>query len=80
MSRVARPFVAFGFASTHDALAAEDLLHDARIDVVPIPAPSTLGALCGIALRVPQMAAEQAHSQLVEGGIEPSGIIQMDDV
>ena len=80
MSRVPRPFVVFGFGSTHDALEAEDLLRDADIEVVPIPAPPALGALCGIALRVPETAAEQAHCQFAEGGIEPSGIIRMDDV
>jgi hypothetical protein len=80
MSREPRPFAVFGFESTHDALAAENLLGDARIEVVPIPAPAALGALCGIALRVPESSLELAVSRLKEGGIEPTGIIRMDDV
>ena len=80
MSRTPRSFAVFGFSSTHDALAAEDLLQDAGIEAVPIPAPTLLGALCGIALRVPEMASEQARSRMEEGGVEPSGIILMDDV
>ena len=52
MSRTPRRFKVLGFASTHDALDAEALLLDLGIDVVPIPAPKTLGTLCGIALRL----------------------------
>jgi len=80
MTRARRPFVVLGFGSTHDALAAEDLLRDARIEVVPVPAPATLGALCGIALRVPESSSELALSHLNERHIEPTGIIRMEDV
>jgi hypothetical protein len=52
MSRTPRAFTVLGFASTHDALDAEALLLDMGIDVVPIPAPKSIGALCGIALRL----------------------------
>lgn len=80
MSRPPRTFAVFGFASTHDALAAEDLLRDAGMEVVPVPAPASLGALCGIALRVPETVSEQARFRITEGGFEPSGIILMEDV
>jgi len=80
MTRVPRPFVVFGFASTHDALAAEQLLLEAGIDAVPIPASKELGALCGIALRVPADEEEAARSCLFTGGVVASGLIRLDDV
>lgn len=80
MTRLARPFAVFGFASTHDALAAEELLLDAGIDAVPIPAAKELGALCGIAIRVPVGQEEASLTCLMSSGISPSGIIRMDDV
>jgi hypothetical protein len=52
VTRVLREFAVLGFESTHDALDAEILLGDLGIEVVPIPAPKTLSAHCGIALRV----------------------------
>jgi hypothetical protein len=46
-----RPFAVYGFATTHDALAAEAAAKAAGVPVTPIPAPRELGSLCGIALR-----------------------------
>lgn len=63
MSAGLRPFVAFGFESVHDALAAEDALRLAGVPAVTIPSPHELGELCGIALRVEpgdESAAEDA--------------------
>ena len=55
-ARVPREFAVLGFGSTHEALDAESLLLDMGIQVVPIPAPRSLGSLCGIALRLHQPA------------------------
>ena len=59
-----RLFIVYGFASTHDALDAEALLDDMGIDVVPIPAPASVSATCGIALRVEVADAERAERYL----------------
>lgn len=50
--RVPREFAVLGFGSTHAALDAEALLGDLGVGVVTIPTPRTLGAHCGIALRL----------------------------
>ena len=58
-----RRFQVYGFASTHDALAAEIALRKAGIEHRTIPPPGSAGSLCGIAVRVPEgleAAAEQA--------------------
>jgi len=75
-----RTFVVLGFASTHDALDAEALLEDLGIDVVPIPAPAAVGALCGIALRVPPEQEERAREYLERGGISIAGSTTIEDV
>lgn len=64
-----RPFAVFTFSSTHDALDAEALLDDMGLEVVPIPAPPSLSANCGIALRVPVGDAERAGRYLARAGI-----------
>jgi hypothetical protein len=51
-ARAQRTYAVYGFATTHDALAAETALKAALVPVTPIPAPRELGSLCGIALRV----------------------------
>jgi len=78
--RTPRPFVVFGFATTHDALDAEALLGDMGIDVVPIPAPQSVGALCGIALRLEPSEAERALEYLDRGGIKLTATAEIDDV
>lgn len=70
--REKRDFTVFGFESTHQALDAEALLGDMGIDVVPVPPPQQMGALCGIALRVPIDQANRALGYLSEVGISPS--------
>ena len=79
MSRPPRPFIVFGFASTHEALDAEALLDDMGIDVVPIPAPKSIGALCGIALRLPPDQAERARRYMDAVGIVPYAVIEIED-
>jgi len=66
MSRSPRPFSVFGFASTHDALDAEALLLDLGVDVVVMPAPKSLGSLCGLALRL-EIADETRALDYLQG-------------
>ena len=80
MNREPRPFVVLGFGSTHDALDAEALLEDLGIDVVPVPAPKALGALCGIALRVAPEQAERAEKYLSRAAIKVVGTTRIEDV
>lgn len=75
-----RQFTVFGFATTHDALAAEQVLKDHGIEVVPIPTPKTLGALCGIALRVPVEAGSEARVVLESSSVPPVSEAATEDV
>jgi hypothetical protein len=75
MARTPRQFAVLGFASTHAALDAEALLLDLGIDVVPIPAPKSLGSLCGIALRL-EIADRDRAMRYLDGAaiaVETSG-------
>jgi hypothetical protein len=75
-----RAFVVFGFASTHDALAAEAALREAAIDLTPVPTPLDLGAGCGIALRVSIDDEGCATGAMAEAGIVHSGRIAVQDL
>jgi len=75
-----RTFGVLGFVSTHDALDAEALLEDMGVDVVPIPAPATVGALCGIALRIPPEQVERALEYLERAGIRVAAMTTIEDV
>lgn len=79
-SRTPRQFAVLGFLSTHDALDAEALLLDMGIEVVPIPAPRSIGALCGVALRMPPEQAERANKYLERAGIKLAGVASIEDV
>jgi hypothetical protein len=79
-ARVPRPFAVLGFNSTHDALDAEALLAQMGVEVVPIPAPKSIGSLCGIALRIPPEQVDRAEEYLVRGGIEVAARAKMEDV
>jgi ribosomal protein L7Ae-like RNA K-turn-binding protein len=79
-TRAPRPFVVLGFASTHDALDAEALLEDMGVEVVPIPAPKSIGALCGIALRIEPDQHERALRYVERAGIEVVGTASIEDV
>jgi hypothetical protein len=80
MSRTPRRFKVLGFASTHDALDAEALLLDMGIEVVPIPAPKTLGTLCGIALRLEIADETRALTYLEGAGIAVGARGEVEDV
>ncbi len=75
-----RTFVVLGFSSTHDALGAEALLEDMGLDVVPIPSPAAVGALCGIALRIPPEQAKRAEEYLERAAIMVAGKTLIEDV
>lgn len=78
--REPRPFVALGFASTHLALDAEALLLDLGVEVVPMPAPASLGRMCGIALRLDPADEEMALNYLERSGIEVAARTDITDV
>jgi ribosomal protein L7Ae-like RNA K-turn-binding protein len=80
MSRVPRPFLVLGFGSTHAALDAEALLTDLGIDVVPVPAPKELGALCGIVLRLEMADESRALRYLADADMAPKSQLVIDDV
>lgn|GEM_PF-5576024 len=62
-------FVTFTFATTHDAIAAEALFLRAVLDVVPVPAPKTEKALCGLAMRLPAHQACSAEKVMIAGDV-----------
>jgi len=80
MTRDARPFAVLGFESTHDALNAEKILIDLGVDVVPIPAPKTIGAHCGIALRIELDDDDRASAYLGAAGIAVVARARIEDV
>ncbi len=80
MSREPRPFAVLGFASTHDALDAEALLLDLGIDVTPVPAPPTVSARCGIALRLELADEDRAGGYLEAAGIQIAARAVIEDV
>jgi hypothetical protein len=75
-----RRFVAFGFASVHDAMAAEAALKAAGIQPVAIPSPAALGELCGIALRVEPASSQAVQDILAAAGLPPRASVEIFDV
>lgn len=80
MAREPRDFVVLGFGSTHDALAAESVLKDLGVQVVPVPAPKELGALCGIALRLEPGDVPRTRELLARASINWTAEVQVRDV
>lgn len=80
VARPAQLFAVFGFGSTHDALDAEKLLDDLGVEVVPVPTPKAIGALCGIALRIPLDEAERAAEYLERAEIGITARTEIEDV
>ena len=79
MTAAPQLYSVLGFSSTHDALDAEAILLDLGVDVRPVPAPQTVGALCGIALRLSRAERERALGYLDSAGIPVSNWIDIDD-
>lgn len=71
MATETREFVALGFRTTHEALAAERALVEAGVDVIPIPSPKSFGGLCGIAMRLEPAEEDAAMAALTQAGIAP---------
>jgi hypothetical protein len=80
VTREPRQFAVLGFDSTHDALDAEKLLGDLGIEVVPIPVPKTLGARCGIALRLELADEDRAIGYLEAAGISAGARVRIEDI
>jgi hypothetical protein len=80
VTRERRLFAVLGFDSTHDALDAEALLGDLGIEVVPIPTPKTVGARCGIALRLEIADEDRAVGYLENAGIAVAHRSQIEDL
>jgi hypothetical protein len=78
-ARAPREFAVVLFASTHDALTAEQAAADADIPGRVIPRPASLGAGCGIALRLEPARLAQALEVIREAGIVPSGYGSIQD-
>jgi len=79
VSREPTRFVVYGFASVHDALAAETILKGAAVPVTPVPSPKELGELCGIALRVSPEHDEHARRLLSGAAMEPRAVAEILD-
>ena len=79
-ARVRRTFGVYGFATTHDALAAETALKAAAVAATPIPTPRELGSLCGIALRLELADTGPAETALAAAGIAWTGRVEIDDL
>jgi len=73
-------FVAYGFASVHDALAAEAALKAGDVPVTAIPSPRDLGELCGIAMRVAPQDTKAAEAVLGRAGLPPRASVEIDDI
>ncbi|MDO8914890.1 MAG: DUF3343 domain-containing protein [Coriobacteriia bacterium] len=79
-ARQPRLFTAYGFATTHDALAAEAAARRAEIHVTPIPAPRELGSLCGIALRFEPSDTASAEAAFAVAGLVWTARAQISDI
>lgn len=73
-------FAVLGFESTHAALDAEALLLDLGIDAVPIPAPASVTANCGIALRIEVADEQRALRSLERAEIIVAAQARIEDV
>ena len=58
----------FTFATTHQAMVAEDVLRDAGIGLEVVPPPRELSPGCGLALRVSLGGVSEAMDVLTSRG------------
>lgn len=79
MSAGREEFAVFGFAGTHEAIRAEEILIASAVDVVLIPTPRALGSLCGFAVRVPVGERDAALEALLAATLEPAGEVTILD-
>ena len=80
MSAPRRRFIVYGFASVHDALAAEAALKAAAVPVVVVPSPSELDELCGIAMRVLPGDAAAAEEAMERAGTPARAQAKIEDL
>jgi len=80
VSREQRRYVVYGFASVHDALAAESALKRAGVDVTAIPSPRELGELCGVALRIEPALADAARTVFAASDTVPRAMAEITDL
>jgi hypothetical protein len=79
MTAGAARFAVFGFETTHDAVRAERVLLERGVSVRLIPTPRALGALCGLAARVPLGDAARTREALAEAAVCAWGEIEIED-
>ena len=63
----------FTFHTTHGAITGERVLEEAGVKVRVMALPSSLGAGCGLCLRVAAEALEEAAGRLAAASIYPQG-------
>ena len=63
----------FTFHSTHEAMAGERALIDGGVKVRVMALPSSLGAGCGLCLRVDQNDLEITSQLFAAVGLQPEG-------
>jgi len=63
----------FTFHSTHEAMTGERTLIDGGVKVRVMALPSSLGAGCGLCLRVDQSELKTANRLLGAVGLQPEG-------
>ena len=59
------------FNSIHRVMEAEKLLKEKKLAILLIPAPRTLAADCGLAIRYPEDARAGVEGALAEAGLMP---------
>lgn len=68
--------IVFTFRATHNAILGEKTLMEGGVDVKVMPLPMTLGAGCGICLRVAEEEFPRARELLAAAGIAPQGVYE----
>ena len=64
----------FTFRNTHDAITGERRLLDGGVKVVVMTLPASLGAGCGLCLRVARTELDCSRRLLKEAAIEPQAV------
>ena len=63
------------YHTTHQAMAAEEVLHDAAIQFEVVPAPEEVSAGCGLAHRLREEDLDAAVAALQEAGAEYDRVV-----
>jgi hypothetical protein len=72
-------YAVYGFETTHDALSAERVLAEAGLPFATIPAPKSLGSLCGIAIRIGVADTPAAEAALRSAGLRWTARAEIED-